>query len=64
MNQKDLIQKINDAANIIHKSNIRGGSNYIIVSTQVADAMEKVLDPDYKRKIREKKLRRILNDNN
>ena len=65
MNQKDLIKKLNDAASIIHNANLRGGSNYMIVSPQVADAMEEALNPEeYKRKMREKKLKRILNDNN
>lgn len=39
-------------SNIIHKKNIKGGSNYIIVSSKVAEAIENL---DIK-KLRKKKL--------
>jgi len=61
MKQNDLIQKINDAANIIHNANLKRSGNFIIVNPDVADALTHVLDPEYKRKQREKKLKRILN---
>jgi len=62
MKQKDLIQKINDAANFIHNKNIRGSANYIVCSATASELLEQALNPEeHKRKQREKKLKRILN---
>lgn len=40
MNQNELIEKINKAANIIHQKNIRGEADYIIVSPEVAEIID------------------------
>jgi uncharacterized protein YfdQ (DUF2303 family) len=57
MNQKKLIQKINDAAKKIHEANMKGGSDYIITSSEVAEAFLWI----EKMELRKKKLERILN---
>jgi len=60
MNQTELIHKINDAANIIHIASLRGGSsNFIVVSSEIADIINN-LDPRIKlRKERKEKLEKI-----
>lgn len=56
---KDLIDKLNKASNIIANKS-RNGSNYIIVSSQISDLLNELNESEQKRKEREKKLRRIL----
>ena len=58
MNQKELIDKINQAANHIHKQSLKNTGNYVIVSPRFAE-MWKL---EEKRILRVKKLRRILNE--
>jgi hypothetical protein len=38
---KDLVQKINAAANIIHQKSVRGGGNYMVTSPEVAEYIHK-----------------------
>jgi len=52
LDNKKLYDNIMKISNIIHKKNIKGGSNYIIVSSKVAEAIENL---DIK-KLRKKKL--------
>jgi hypothetical protein len=55
--QKDFIKRINDAANIIHEKNIRGGgANFIVCSSEFAEAFRYL----EKQELRRKKLERIL----
>lgn len=56
---KDIIDKLNKASNIIANKS-RNGSNYIIVSSQISDLLNELNESEQKRKEREKKLRRIL----
>ena len=57
MNQKELIEKINKAANIIHQKNLRGEeADYIIVSPEVFEMIDNL---DIKRH-RLKKLKQIF----
>ena len=61
MNDEEIIKKINDAANIIAQKSRYGSTNYIVVSSEVAEAF-KNLDPIIKlRKDRKRKLEDIFN---
>ena len=60
MENSEIIKRLNDAANIIAKKSRQSSANYIIVGSKVASQLESILDPEYKRKLREKKLKRIL----
>lgn len=55
VDQKKLIDKINKAAEIIHNANLRGSGSYLIVSGEIAEAIENL---DIK-KNRRKKLNKI-----
>jgi hypothetical protein len=59
MNNKNLIDKIVEASNIIHKSSLRGSANYIMTSLEVADIMEAAL---FRNKRRKKKINKIFNE--
>lgn len=61
MNNEYLLKKILEAANKISVNARYSPANYIIVGSDVANEMQKVLDPEYNRKLREKKLKRIMN---
>ncbi|MCK9417055.1 hypothetical protein M0Q97_10395 [Candidatus Dojkabacteria bacterium] len=56
--QKELLDKINAAANLIHIANLRSAGNYIISSSYIT---EQILNLD-KNYLRKKKLERILNE--
>jgi hypothetical protein len=56
--QKELLDKINAAANMIHEVNLSGSSNYVIASSYIT---EQILNLD-KNYLRKKKLERILNE--
>jgi hypothetical protein len=62
MNNKDLINKLNKAAQKIAHNSRYGGANFIVTSSEVAHAMRGlVIDTaEEKRKEREKKIKRIL----
>ena len=48
----ELYQKILDAANLIHKKNLSGSGNYIIINSKTAEIIER-----YETKIRKKEER-------
>lgn len=54
----NLIDDINKAANTIHQRTLRGSGNFIIVSKQVADAMQM----DYRQDVRKEKIKKIFKD--
>lgn len=59
--QKELLDKINAAANMIHNLSLRSSSsNYVISSSYIT---EQILNLD-KNYLRKKKLERILNEKN
>ena len=66
MSNEELINKITKAANFIANKSRKSSSDYMIVHPMIAEAI-KQLDPDYKRLLRLKKLKRIIyekdNDN-
>jgi tRNA-binding EMAP/Myf-like protein len=61
--QKELLKKINAAANIIAKKSRSDSANYMIMSSENAKLFEKALDPNKEarelRKLRKEKLERI-----
>ena len=56
MENKELLKKINNAANIIHKKTLNS-ANYIITSTKISEAIESL----YIKKLRKKKLNSLKN---
>ncbi|NPV12831.1 MAG: hypothetical protein HPY57_13750 [Ignavibacteria bacterium] len=57
--QKKLINKLLKASSEIHKKSLSSGS-FIITSPQVAEMLNNVLEQLEKRKMREKKIKRII----
>jgi hypothetical protein len=54
---KDLITKINEAANVIHNKSLRGSGNYIVTSSDVAGQLK----IDFRRTNRILKIENIFN---
>ena len=60
---KDFISKLKNASQYIHKQSLNVRSNYMIVSSEIAEVMSEVLDPvKMKQKDRLRKIKRILNE--
>lgn len=57
---KSLVDKILQASNVIHKSNLRGGSNWLITSSPVSNSITKYLS-DIKRNWRKDSIKKIFN---
>lgn len=60
LNDKTLINKLLKAANEIHNKTKKGSSNFIIVNSQVAEILNELSNKMEKRKLREKKIKRLL----
>jgi len=56
--KNSLFDKLNKASNTIHEAKLKNNANYIVVSPEVAEIIKNL----NKREIREKKLKRILNN--
>jgi hypothetical protein len=61
---KKLVSKLLKAANIIHKKSTRGSSNFMIVNPEIANILNDINEQVEKRKLREKKIKRILYEEN
>jgi hypothetical protein len=55
---KDLIDKILDASNKIHKASLRGSANYIITSQSVSNIINNISNKEY---YRMEKIKRMFN---
>jgi dCMP deaminase len=61
MKDKELLDKIIKASNIINMKTRQSGSNWIITSSAVSSAMDKIFNPDRKKEERDKKINQLLN---
>jgi dCMP deaminase len=61
MKDKELLDKIIKASNIINMKTRQSGSNWIITSSAVSSAMDKIFNPERKKEERDKKINQLLN---
>jgi dCMP deaminase len=57
---RQLLDKIKKASNIINTKSRQSGSNWIVTSTAVASEMDKIFNPERKKEERDKKLNQLL----
>lgn len=60
MSNKELIDKLLKASEIIHKSSMRGGANYIVTSTNVSQMINRLYNE--RANGRKEKIIRIFNE--
>jgi len=60
---RQLLDKIKKASNIINMKSRQSGSNWIVTSAVVASEMDKIFNPEIKRDERDKKINQLLSMN-
>lgn len=65
MNQKTLYEKIQKASNIIHQKSLKGSSNFMIVSSRIAEMLSKLdLKEQRKKKLEALRIKNKLEEMN